>query len=115
MVSTLLLEYKGVLDKVSIPDRDFSWFRLRPPQPWSLRFQFQSLIGILVGFDANARLPLPCSRSVSIPDRDFSWFRPAGPLQPSDTVPVSIPDRDFSWFRQTQYHVTCEQLSRFNP
>jgi hypothetical protein len=40
---------------------------------------FQSLIGILVGFDitSSLRLEVIAVFGVSIPDRDFSWFRPS--------------------------------------
>ncbi len=62
---------------VSIPDRDFSWFRLanRPALFAALALGFQSLIGILVGFDTTAPINLLFVSHVSIPDRDFSWFR----------------------------------------
>ncbi len=65
---------------VSIPDRDFSWFR---------HSSFANASFLVV---------------VSIPDRDFSWFRPLplGSVAVWVENNVSIPDRDFSWFRRKE-------------
>ena len=61
---------------------------------------FQSLIGILVGFNLFIPSSIYHILPVSIPNRDFSWFQLNH--KPNDLnwiKEVSIPNRDFSWFQ----------------
>ncbi len=101
---------------VSIPDRDFSefqqlgffWF-------YDPFIAFQSLIGILVSFNALAAQQIG-ALYVSIPDRDFSEFQLflVSNLSQDTANGVSIPDRDFSEFQRIDA-IDWELQNSFNP
>ncbi len=119
--------------RVSIPERDFSWF-----QPilvlvsiawnrfqslkgilvdfnaknlgwsWAIARTFQSLKGILVDFNFGVYV-LHFPSQVSIPERDFSWFQQGVLRRRVLLARVSIPERDFSWFQ----HYRVPALTRW--
>ncbi len=76
---------------------------------------FQSLIGILIDFDAaSAATKATNAAAVSIPDRDSNRFRCVLLTHCITAKRVSIPDRDSNRFRFSK-RVRPTLLLRFNP
>ncbi len=85
---------------VSIPDRDSDWLKPLDRQEALARAQFQSLIGIQIGWNEYWEIRAQIADRVSIPDRDSDWLKQIPVLKVLILLSsVSIPDRDSDWLK----------------
>ncbi len=75
MISTTSAELNKLTRKVSIPNKDSSWFQPYYHCHSKLHLQFQSLIRIQVDFNFLVKFDIFNVVIVSIPNKDSSWFQ----------------------------------------